>query len=421
MDSLGARLTTFATSAQSGVGQVLRGLTQTPRQEGPLAARLRVVTPLGWAVLAIGAAAWVAGWWLGWAELMVAAATCLLLCVAGALFVLRPATLRVEVGFDPTRVAAGEPSAGQVTITNPTSRRSSPLRVDLPVGDGTVAFDVPGLAAAQTIVEPFVVPTSRRGIIPVGPATSAREDPVGLFRREAAASAGCELIVHPRTVALEPFGSGLLRDLEGLTTKDLSTSDLAFHALRDYAPGDDRRHVHWRTSAKVGRLLVRQFLDTRRSSLCVVVDGRPDGYGDPEEFEVALGVAGSIARRASRDELRTVLAAGDQAATGTVAHVLLDSLARARLEGRCPDLATLAGRAAARGADISFAIVIDGSAASGAALRRAAARFAPEVGVLTIRVIPGAPPAVGTGARGPVAQLGALGDLARLLRSGIAA
>jgi len=421
MDSLGARLTTLTTSAQSGLGQALRGLTQIPRREGPFVARLRVVTPLGWAVVGIGAGAWVAGWWLGWAELMVAAGTCVLLCLAGALFVLRPATLRVEVGLDPTRVAAGDPSAGQVTVTNPTARRSAPLRVDLPIGNGAVAFDVPGLAAGQVIVEPFVVPTSQRGIIPVGPATSAREDPVGLFRREATASTGCELIVHPRTVALEPFGSGLLRDLEGLTTKDLSASDLAFHALRDYAPGDDRRHVHWRTSAKAGRLLVRQFLDTRRSSLCVVVDGRPESYGDPEEFEVALGVAGSIARRACRDELRSVLAAGDQAATGTVAHVLLDSLARARLDGHCPDLATLAGRAAARGADISFAILIDGSAVSGAMLRRAAARFSPEVGVLTVRVVPGSAPAIGAGARGPVAQLGALGDLPRLFRGGVAA
>jgi hypothetical protein len=53
MDSLGARLTTLTTSAQSGLGQALRGLTQIPRREGPFVARLRVVTPLGWAVVGI--------------------------------------------------------------------------------------------------------------------------------------------------------------------------------------------------------------------------------------------------------------------------------------------------------------------------------------------------------------------------------
>ena len=59
-------------------------------------------------------------------------------------------------------------------------------------------------------------------------------------------------------------------------------SDLAFHALREYQPGDDRRYVHWRSSAKHGRLLVRQFLDTRRSHLAVVVDTDP-GYAGGED------------------------------------------------------------------------------------------------------------------------------------------
>ena len=65
-------------------------------------------------------------------------------------------------------------------------------------------------------------------------------------------------------------------------------SDLAFHALRDYQPGDDRRYIHWRSSAKAGRFLVRQFLDTRRSHVAVVVDSEAANYTDPDEFELAI-------------------------------------------------------------------------------------------------------------------------------------
>ena len=70
-------------------------------------------------------------------------------------------------------------------------------------------------------------------------------------------------------------------------------SDLAFHALREYQPGDDRRYIHWRSSAKAGRLLVRQFLDTRRSHVTVLVDT------DPEQYRSGRGKTGRTDREPS--------------------------------------------------------------------------------------------------------------------------
>jgi len=221
-------------------------------------------------------------------------------------------TVEIVVSLSPSRLVAGEPSAGEITIRNRSTRRAAAGRVELPIGTAVAEFDLPSLLPGQRASDLFVIPTERRGVIPVGPATVVRGDPLGLLRRAAASSEASELIVHPRTVALEPFGSGLLRDLEGLTSKDLTSSDLAFHALREYSPGDDRRFVHWRSSAKAGQLLVRQFLETRRSTLCVVVDGAEGGYGSPSEFETALEVAGSVALRACADDLPAVVAAGDQ-------------------------------------------------------------------------------------------------------------
>jgi uncharacterized protein (DUF58 family) len=376
----------------------------------------QVVTPLGRIVVGVGVLAWIGGWWLGWHELMVLAGVCLVLLVVTGLFVIGRAALRVEVELNPCRVVAGEPSDGQVHVSNRSSRRMTPLQVVLPVGSGVAVFDVPSLGPGKAVEELFVVPTERRGVIPVGPATSFRGDPLGLFHRQAPGSEAHELIVHPHTVALEPFGSGLFRDLEGLTTKDLSASDLAFYGLRQYTPGDDRRHVHWRSSAKVGQLQVRQFLDTRRSNLCVVVDGQTASYGDPEEFETALQVAGSVALRACRDELPATIVAGEHAASGVVPHLLLDALSRAELRRNAPDPATLVSRAVIRGGDISFALLVSGSQIAPKELQRAAVRFPIEVRVLAIRVVPGEPPGISAGGPATLAQLGVLADLPRLLR-----
>ena len=182
-----------------------------------------------------------------------------------------------------------------------------PSRMELVVGIGVAEFDVPSLAGGAAHEELFVLPTARRGVIPVGPATSVRGDPLGLLRRSVPWTEPVPLFVHPRIAPLGHLGAGFLRDLEGQPTPDLSPADIAFHALRDYQPGDDRRFVHWMTSARVGKLMVRQFTDTRRAHLAVVVDGSRSAYVDGsadlcEEFELAISIAGSLGVRAVSDE-----------------------------------------------------------------------------------------------------------------------
>jgi len=378
------------------------------------------VSPLGRTVAVVGLVAWLAGWRLGWQELMVAAAACVVLLAVTALFVLGRAVVSIDIRLDPPRVVAGDTSAGQVTVLNDSGRRTLPFQIDLPVGHDMAAFSVGSLSPGERVEELFVIPTERRGVIPVGPARSIRGDPLGLFHREAASSAAHELIAHPHTIALSPFGAGLLRDLEGLTTKDLSSSDLAFHGLRDYAPGDERHHIHWRSTARTGRLMVRQFLDTRRSTLCVVVDGQPGHYPDPDQFELALEIAGSIAMRACRDGLAGVVVAGDQAATGVVPHLLLDVLSRAEMRRSVPELPLLTSRAVAQGADISVAVLVSGAECTAVEMQRAAVRFPLSVRVLALRVVPGETPGIEGRGRAVVARLAELTDLAPLLRMEVA-
>ena len=133
--------------------------------------------------------------------------------------------------------------------------------------------------------------------------------------------------MHPRTVRLQGAATGVLRDLEGQPTRDLSSNDVSFHALRGYVPGDDRRYVHWRTSARTGVLMVRQFEETRRTHLAVALAADPAEYATTDEFEVAVSVAASLGAQALREERPVSVCVGGRLLTGTTGRRLLDAFA----------------------------------------------------------------------------------------------
>lgn len=403
---------TFASTLTRPEGPAANVVERTSR-----AARVvrRVVTPIGWATLATMLGAWIVGWQLGWREAMIASAACLLLFVMSLAFLVGRATLHVNVILQPRRVSVGTPAAGQVAVTNISPRRMWPIRLELRVGAAVARFNLPMLASGRRHDELFVIPTTRRAVVPVGPAMTVRGDPLGLMRREVSWTDVIELFVHPRIVGLDPLGSGLLRDLEGQSSNDISMSDLAFHTLRDYAAGDDRRYIHWRTSARTGRLMVRQFVDTRRIHATVVVDGDPSSYAGADEFEIALSAAGSIAVRAVQDEQQaSVIASHEAVADGSVQQIL-DGLTRA--EFGADTLATLAGSVLRTAPDTSIAILITGSVPAFPALRRAAAALPSEIDTVAMRVDPRADPGMTVlGGNLTMLTLPALNDLPALMR-----
>jgi uncharacterized protein (DUF58 family) len=383
----------------------------------PVLEVLRWVSPLGWTVLAVG----LGSWWLtvryAWVELAMVAVACLVLLLACLALAVGRARVRIRVDVEPTRVTVGDPATGRIEVTNTSRRGLLPLLVELPVGDTAARFALPTLGAGRTHEELFVVPTRRRGVVPVGPATTVHGDPLGLVRRTVAWTERTELFVHPFTVGLESLGAGLLRDLEGEVTPDLSMSDLAFHALREYQPGDDRRYVHWRSSAKHGRLLVRQFLDTRRSHLAVVVDTGPEVYGAGEDdVELAISCAASLALRSILDEQDTTVVCHGQTASRTTAPLTLDALSRAEVGP--VDVFGSAGEASALAPDASVAVLVTGGARPFIQLQRTLGQFEPEV--IKVALVVDADQQVGVHRVGDLVMLHVreLPDLRRVLFSG---
>ncbi|MCU1678568.1 MAG: hypothetical protein JWM93_3326 [Frankiales bacterium] len=376
-----------------------------------------VLTRFGWTTFVLGVVCWAVAWRLGWVEFACVSVMCISASVAGALFTLGRGRVQMALELDPTRVVAGSPAAGRLVATNAGPRRALPSRVELPIGGGVASFVVPSLAPGADHDEIFIIPTERRQVIPIGPASAVRSDPLGLSRRELSTTPGLELFVHPRLVALESLGSGFLRDLEGATTNDISMSDLAFHALRDYVPGDDRRYVHWRSSAKAGRLLVRQFLDTRRSHLTVVVDGARSSYASEDELELAISAGGSIAVRALRDEQDCTVLACNHATSDSSSQRVLDTLSRAEWSDNGADIAHLAARAARIAPETSIALLVSGSTLDGAALRAAGARFGPSVQVVALTCCDEGESGITVLSGMTIVRLSRLRDLPRLLRA----
>ena len=370
------------------------------------------LTLAGRVVALIGVFSWLVGAWFGWKEFAIVAGVCVVALALGCLALIGSTRLETELEVSPPRVVVGERAGGSLVVVNAARRRSRALRVELPVGRGIARFDFPALGVGDSHDELFVVPTHRRAIIPVGPVTTVRGDALGLVRRTHEWSDRKEIVVHPRTVRLEALTAGLIRDLEGHTTNHLSNADIAFHTLRDYVPGDDRRHVHWKTSAKLGALMVRQYVDTRRSHICVALPLDPACYVDDEEFELSVSAVASVAVQALRDEQTVTVVVGGRVRDAAAPTDLLDLLSAVTIE---PDQSLDQTFAAVRrhASEASITVVTTGTGVATSDVRRSATRLSADTRLVVLRCRPDAPETYRFIGTSYVIELGSLAGLRR--------
>jgi uncharacterized protein (DUF58 family) len=383
---------------------------------GWVAVVARSITPVGRWVLVVGVASWLVGRWLGWQEFLLVAGGCLLSVVVALVFTIGRTDAAARVEVVPPRVVVGQEAVGRVVVDNSGRHRRLPAHVELPVGRTSVQLAVPSLGPGERWEEIVVIPTTRRAVMTIGPARAVRGDPLGLARRAAPLTEPVELFVHPRTVRMAGLTSGWLRDLEGRPTNDLSPSDIAFHTLREYVPGDDRRHIHWRTSARLGTLMVRQFVDTRRSQLGLVLSTNPGHYAEPAEFEAAISVIGSLGVSTLLDDQDVAVSTGSRPIPSHTATALLDSLAGLETAARGAEVDDIVRGALPTVSDASIVAMAFGSKVDTGTLRAAADRFPRDGRVLAVRVVPGAAAEVQTMGSTSVLTLGVLADLPRLVR-----
>lgn len=391
----------------------------------------RTVRPAGALALVTATVGLGAGLLFGWVEALVAGVAALVLLTLSVPFLFQARSYEVDLTLAHERIVAGNGVHATVTVRNTGRRVALPGRIDVPVGAGLVEFGVPMLRAGTASAQLLELPPQPRGIVRIGPATTVRSDPIGLLRREHAFEDAHELYVHPRTVPVPSSSAGLIRDLDGSPTTRLVDADMSFHAIREYAPGDSRRQVHWKSTAKTGRLMVRQYEESRRSRMAVVLGLAAAEYDSDSEFELAVSAASSLAVRAVHDArdldivvgaeiprvVRGRLRAIRHIPTGTPRTVLdgfsgVDRLANTMAFA---DVCRLAAEANDR---LSIAVMITGSRVGIARLRQAALAYPADAATIAIVCDERAHPRTQVLGALTIVTVGTLDDLAGLLLRG---
>jgi uncharacterized protein (DUF58 family) len=387
-----------------------------------------VVTPLGWTMVALVPVGFAIGYGIGWLEFVAAAWAGLLLLIVAVVYLVGRTRLQVSLLLPQSRTVVGEAVTGELAVSNPGRLRSLGITVEVPVGTGLAEITVPAIGPRENRRQEFTVPAPRRGVVTVGPVRTVRADPLGLVRREHVWTAASELVIHPRTIGIPSMSSGFVRDLEGTPTRELSTSDISFHALREYSPGDERRHIHWKSTAKTGTYMVRQFEQTKRSHLVIALSLASADYSSDDEFEMAVSVAGSLGARAIRDtrELSVIVSESTpdfakrrvfavRALSTLSRNRLLDELALVEHSPAALPLVDVARVASGRVPGVSLAFIICGSATPSTELRAASTKFPLGVEVIAVVCDPDAIPGLRQVAGLSVLTIGYLDELNRAL------
>jgi uncharacterized protein (DUF58 family) len=381
---------------------------------------VEVVSPLGGIVLAVTVTAWTVGMTLGWAEALIAGLVGVLLLLLAIGFILGRSSYRVDLDLARSRVAVGDRAVGAVEVTNTADRALLPVAMELPVGRATAVFQLPRMRPGAVHEDLFTIPTHRRAVIVVGPVRSVRQDPLGLLRRQLEWTEPQDLYVHPRTVTLQGSSAGFIRDLEGLPTHDLSSADVSFHALRDYVPGDDRRHIHWKTVARTDTLMVRQFEETRRAHLAIALSTNTAEYATENDFELAVSVAASIGLEAFKEQRNLSIRTHAGPIHTETGRTMLDDMTR--IEGR-PLRGTsldVARETAEHVPNASVFFLITGNQPSPGELRRATNVVPPGVRAFAIRCAHGLETGRASIGDLTVVSIGDLQDLGLALRKAAA-
>jgi len=135
----------------------------------------------------------------------------------------------------------------------------------------------------------------QRGVYEVGPIQISTRFPFGLFRREQRIGESQPLIVYPHIGRISPdWTIQRHSETDDSTQRKKRHSRISgdFFGVREWGTGDSQRWIHWRSSARHGKIVVRQFEQPQNRDVAVFLDlWLPGKHSRAQRENVELAVS----------------------------------------------------------------------------------------------------------------------------------
>lgn len=161
-------------------------------------------------------------------------------------------------------------------------------------GGNIAKLPLPAMQQSLSVQHSFI--PIRRGVVHFAPAVIAKPDALGLFCRLLTAGTAENCIILPKRYAIKPLNLAGKRKYQagGVSLANSVGNSSEFMALRDYQQGDALRTIHWKSYAKLGKLVVKDYQDEYFVRRALVLDTYV-GNAPHAQFEAAVSVAASLA------------------------------------------------------------------------------------------------------------------------------
>ena len=249
----------------------------------------------GWALSGAGLALILLWYTLGETELLLTGAF-LLIAQVVAVFYVRSRKPRLEVNrrLGSSTVHDGETTTVTLLVENPSRHAVSYLTIEDDVNRlGVATFEIARLKKREATTATYRVTCRPRGVYQVGPTTVRANDPLGLAEMSAGTGPVDRIVVYPAVEELNgfPIIRGQDPAMQASRPEHARQGGEDFYTLREYQRGDDLRRVHWPSSAKTDKLMIRQLETPWQSRALVLLDVRTSSYESQDAFEKAVSGA----------------------------------------------------------------------------------------------------------------------------------
>jgi uncharacterized protein (DUF58 family) len=174
-----------------------------------------------------------------------------------------------------------------------------------PAAEQVQPFFIPALFGGQASNLTYQTSCDRRGVYTFAPIRLRSRGPFGLFQTRRTLTVPGQILIYPAYYPLKRLRVFEKREFAEQSALRLGRGSQVI-GTREYRPGDSLRQIHWRSTARTGQLVVKEFSDDEQQAFTVVLDlqvGVTPDQGKFSPFETAIRLAASLGYYATRKNI----------------------------------------------------------------------------------------------------------------------